>query len=430
MSAILAAGCRLAEWNGGSLPAASQDDPCGSGARTGAGHEAIHRLPYLQNAEPTAVTVAWAGLPDAAPRVAIARKEDPSRAVLATFAGEHPGPASVAGAQRTRLYDELYEDYDAEDAADDHDDEVDEGIEDLDAEDFYGLAARVGGLDAGRRYCYRLENDRGPLTEWASLMTAPPLDPARVDRFIVLGDSGSGQPAQIALARRISRLPIDAILFLGDIAYRSGTPEQLQERFFAVYADIFQRVPSYVAIGNHDNRTDQARPLEEALWLPGNERWYSFDLGDVHFIVLDTTRIGRAQATWLDRELARDKRRYTIVLAHHPPYTSGSRGGSAGFRTWFVPVLERHRVDLVLVAHDHHYERLKPIGGIVYIISGGGGGRLTYTTRSSLTARLVIAHHFLVLEAHADRLLVRAIDIHGNVIDELAIEPRHTAGGS
>jgi len=403
---VAVAGCRAPPWNGAMPPVAPRQDPCGSGALTGAGATAIHRRPYLQSPRPRGVVVAWAGFPEHAPRVVVAAADDPARAPIARADGRFPGPSDDERARRRELHEEV----------------GDPG--DFDAEDFYRLAARIDGLEPGGRYCYRLEDDRGPLTDWATLTLAPPPDPARVDRFVVLGDSGTGAPAQLAIARRVASQPMDAILFLGDIAYRSATHERLQERFFDVYGELFQRVPVYSAIGNHERRNAQGRPFAEAFVLPGNERWYSFELGDVHFVVLDTNQIGRVQAAWLDADLATAARRFTVVLAHHPPFTAARRGPSRAFRRWFVPVLERHRVDLVFSGHEHHYERSRPIGGIVYVVSGGAGGGLTQVGESAHTQVALAVHHFVTLEVHRDRLVVRAIDIDGKTVDQFTVRPR------
>ena len=47
--------------------------------------------------------------------------------------------------------------------------------------------------------------------------------------------------------------------------------------------------------GNHEYETEDAAPYLESFVLPENgdrERYYSFDWGDVHFVGLDTERIG------------------------------------------------------------------------------------------------------------------------------------------
>lgn len=375
-AAILGA-CNLPAWSGTMPPVVPRADACGSGALTATGR-ALARRPYLQQATERGVTVAWAGAPA---RVVVALRDDATRTPIAEVAGRPAGTAAT-------------------------------------------LAARVGDLDPRTSYCYRLDDDRGPLTAWATLTLAPPADPERVDRFVVVGDSGVGSAAQHALARRLATVPADAILFLGDIAYGSGTRTQLQTRFFDVYAELFQRLPVYAAIGNHDNATQRGRPYEEMLVLPGNERWYSVDLGDVHFVVLDTTQIGAAQAAWLEADLAAAQRRFTVVLAHHPPYTAAWRGPNRKFRRTFVPILQRHGVDLVLSGHEHHYERSHVVAGIVYIVSGGGGAPLTRVGKGGHTRVARAVHHYLALEVRSDQLVVRAVDIDGKTFDEVILPDR------
>jgi len=390
LAVVTGVGCHLPAWSGTMPPVVPRADACGSGALTAEGASTIQRRPYLQRAEARGVIVAWAG-PQAPPaHVAIATVDDPDRTPSAQVAGR---PASAASPERAAT-----------------------------------LAARIEGLEPDVTYCYRLEGHRGPLTDWATLTLAPPPDPARVDRFVVVGDSGDGGAAQQALARRMASVPMDAILFLGDIAYGSGTRAQLQTRFFDVYHGLFQRVPVYSAIGNHDDASAHGQAFHDAFVLPGNERWYAFDLGDVHFVVLDTTQIGAAQAAWLEADLATASRRFTIVLAHHPPYTAARRGPSRSFQRTFVPILARHGVDLVLSGHEHHYERSQPLDGVVYVVSGGGGARLTPVGRAGHTRVARAVHHYLALEVRADALVLRAIDIDGNTFDELVLRERPGRG--
>jgi predicted phosphodiesterase len=418
---LLVTGCGLPPWEGAVPPVVPREDPCGSGALTQAGGRTLHRVPFLQNAHTHGVTVAWAGTPRQQTNVEVARGDDATRAVVARVAGTYVG-RDPHGA-----FAQWSESYDDSDPGGDADEDVDEGTaaHAVDAKDFYVEAARITELpyEAGG-YCYRLTSNGDPLTDWASLTLAQPADADRIDRFVILGDSGNGRAAQRAIAARIANAPMDAILFLGDIAYNSGTYDELQTRFFDIYANLFQRVPVYAAIGNHDNRTQNGKPFEDAFLFPGNGRWYSFDLGDVHFVTLDTTRIGREQARWLDADLARTDRKFTVVIGHHPPYSAARRGPNRGFRRWFVPVLNRHKVELVLTGHEHHYERTKPIEGIVYIVSGGGGARLTRTGWNKHTAVAAPKHHYLVLEAHEDALVVRAIDIDGRVLDTVTVPDR------
>lgn len=424
VATLLVTGCGLPYWDGAVPSVVPRADPCGTGALTQAGARSLHRVPYLQSAYTDGVTVAWAGMPQPQTVVEVARGDGDARQVVTRVPGAYVGPDPNGAAAQ---FYEAYDDSDRGGEEPDEDEDVDETTDErsLDPEDFYVLAAHITRLPHDENgYCYRLVSNGEPLTEWSSLTLAQPADNERIDRFVILGDSGNGQPAQRAIAARISNVPMDAILFLGDIAYKSGTYAELQTRFFEIYANLFQRVPVYAAIGNHDNRTLHGKPFEEAFIFPNNERWYSFDLGDVHFVALDTTRIGREQAAWLDADLGRTDRKFTVVIGHHPPYTAARRGSNRGFRRWFVPVLNRHRVELVLTGHEHQYERTKPIKDIVYIVSGGGGAHLTRTGRNQRTAVAYAKHHFLTLEARNDALVVRAIDIDGRLLDTVVVPDR------
>jgi 3',5'-cyclic AMP phosphodiesterase CpdA len=63
------------------------------------------------------------------------------------------------------------------------------------------------------------------------------------------------------------------------------------------------------------------------------------------------------QAAWLDAQLAASDARWRIVTMHHPVFSSGRDRDSPDRRTALLPVLLKHRVDLVLQGHDHTYAR-------------------------------------------------------------------------
>src|SRR3546814_4966804 len=116
-------------------------------------------------------------------------------------------------------------------------------------------------------------------------------------------------------------------------------------------------------------RTDTLFPyttLFRSFALPGNgapgaERTsYWFDAQDARVVVLDGTsaldlRTARAQARWLDDVLADSRRAWSIVAIHQPMFSPRQDRDNALLREHLLPVLERHRVDLVLQGHDHVY---------------------------------------------------------------------------
>jgi hypothetical protein len=120
----------------------------------------------------------------------------------------------------------------------------------------------------------------------------------------------------------------------------------------------------------------------EAGGVPsGSQAFYSFDIGNVHFLSLDSygkednvTRMSDtlgAQVQWIKKDLdafKNKKRGWVIAYWHHPPYTMGSHnsdkeGELVKIRENFIQVLERYGVDLILCGHSHVYERSKLMKG-------------------------------------------------------------------
>ena len=365
---------------------------CGTGALTARGATYISRQPYLQSTTTTSTIVVWGSTEDKGQVVL----REPGGDVVATAAAEYAGDADRRSARRRAQHREGKE---------------------IDADDIYLVAARFDQLEPGHLYCYQLFAGDVPLTEPAPLTTAAPRGKDSL-RFVALGDSGTGGAAQLAIARRISAVTFELMLFLGDIAYDEGSPRQLQSKFFTVYRDFLRYAPAYPTIGNHERRARLGRPYFEAFVLPEPERYYSFDWGDVHFVAIDTTQRDARQLDWLEADLTKNQLPWVIVFGHHPMYTNSLRGAQQWVREAFANIITRHKVDIVLAGHEHQYERFR-IAGVNYIVSGGGGGQLTRFFGRSQALKQATVHHFLSFEVTARKLDMKAIDISGNEIETL-----------
>lgn len=356
---------------------------CGDGRPIDGAALAPARLPYLQQLSAAGTHVLWTGDPAGAPELraaAAGTAELSSAGVLPT--AEVDG-AVLAGGLRE------YE-------------------------------AAMSGLGPDAIYCYSLYSGEQPLLDRAGFRTAPlPGAGARVT-FAAFGDSGYRGADQTAILEQLGTVPFRLMLHTGDIAYESGTMAEFEDTFFSVYAPLLQSFAMFPARGNHDD----LGVFQQVFSLPGGSgrTWYSFDHGDVHFVALDTNDIGPAQAAWLDADLAATEREWIVVYGHHPPYSSGEHGSSTAFRTTFGPILEKHRVDLVLSGHDHDYERIAPQNGVHYLVTGGGGRGTRPVGSSEFTAFAEQVLHFVYVEVEGDRLLLHAIDGEGSEFDQLLIQ--------
>jgi 3',5'-cyclic AMP phosphodiesterase CpdA len=280
--------------------------------------------------------------------------------------------------------------------------------------------AEAEGLRPGAAYCYQLVDREQRVFGPVGFRTAP-AQPTQI-RALVFGDMGYRTIDQRAVYDQLLRAPVELALLTGDVAYDSGTPAEIEQNLFAVYAPILARVPAFIAAGNHDYRTEGGAPMRAAFALPenggevGRERWYWFDWGPLHIVVIDTQYLVPAQLSWLETALP-SQRPWTIAVFHRPPFSAGDHGDAADVKRAIHPILARHRVPLAFAGHDHSYERTVPIDGVTYVVTGGGGRGTKKVGKTERTAFSTRVSHHVLLEADASELRLWAVDASGNTFD-------------
>ena len=257
--------------------------------------------------------------------------------------------------------------------------------------------------------------------------------------FAAVGDNGSGGRQAMAVAAEMARtyqeVPFGLVALLGDICYYGNFADRFDDVFARPMRPLLDAGVGFeLAIGNHDadlRHSDEGlAEIEAELRLLGTPaRYYTTTHGPADFFYLDSSVPGvfgpdaSAQWEWLDDTLAASGNQWKIVLLHHPPYSSGRHGSTPGARAVLEPILGRHRVDLVLAGHDHHYERTHPIDGTTYVVSGGGC-KTTAVGRNDFTAVAESTLEFLHIDIHGDRLVARAIRPDGSVADRFELRAR------
>lgn len=311
----------------------------------GTGPAVVTRGPYLQVATPTSIRVRW--------RTSVATD---SRVTFGPSPASLVGVADVAGLRT------------------DHDVLV-SGLA-PESEVFYSVGTSSGALAGGdTNHHFR---------------TPPLAGTDRPFRFWILGDAGTANPDQArvrdAFAGWNGGRRLDGLLLLGDNAYNEGTDPQYQAALFDMYPATLRTTPTWSTLGNHDgisaDSATQSGPYYDLFTLPaaaeagglasGTEAWYSFDVGNVHFVCLESHETDRSGSgtmlTWLAADLAATTRDWIVAFWHHPPYTKGSHDSDVEaqlieMRQNALPILEAAGVDLVLTGHSHSYERSWLIDG-------------------------------------------------------------------
>ena len=257
----------------------------------------------------------------------------------------------------------------------------------------------------------------------AAVPTAQAVD--HTVRFAVMGDTGTGDPAQYEVGRQMAssrmQFPFDLVLMLGDNLYRRASPQVYASAFERPYAALLADNVKFVAVlGNHDSPESVSYPK----WNMNGERYFSFVRDHVRFFALDTNLLDARQLEWLERTLSASHEPWKIAYFHHPIYSNGKRHGSnVELRVRLEPLFLRHGVQVVFAGHDHMYERLKPQKGITYFVAGAGGQLREGGVRQSDTTAVAYDQDrtFLLVEVERNSLQFRAISRNGTVIDSGAI---------
>ena len=247
-------------------------------------------------------------------------------------------------------------------------------------------------------------------------------------RFAVFGDSGSGTAEQYQLARLVGQQQVDMIVHTGDVVYPSGEDEYYRAKFYLPYQSLLEQIPIFPAMGNHDYETHSGQPWVDNFFLPGAERFYSFDYSNAHFTALDSNRIDAASAHWLEQDLATTRKTWKFVFFHEPAFSNkDGRTGNAGARNLWLPVLAEHKVDLVFSGHDHLYTRFKTREGVTYIVEGLGGHSRYKINKHARNVEQTDnrEYGFGLVDVVGDKLIFRHITASGKVLDTFTL-PKQT----
>ena len=238
---------------------------------------------------------------------------------------------------------------------------------------------------------------------------------------------------------------IEFILLAGDLVDR-GNERTNWDHFFLRSEEIFERIPVMPCVGNHEYLDQGPRLYRSFFALPRNGPAsvdtglvYHFETGNAFFAVLDSTlavsdpEAARRQAEWLDAVLTQSRAAWKFVMFHHPVYPSHPCRDNPELRRAWVPIFDKHHVDLVLQGHDHAYLRTYPMRGdipqatagegTVYLVSVAGDKFYDQVPREYIEVGLTGTPTYQTIEIDdvENRLTYRAWTDSGEIVDRLVI---------
>ena len=194
------------------------------------------------------------------------------------------------------------------------------------------------------------------------LQTTPVATAPMVAAGDIAGCDTTGDEATAAL---VDTMP-GTVAALGDLVYEDATASDFATCYAPSWGHFKARTRP--AAGNHEYNSPGAAPYYAYFGAAAGDPakgYYSYDAGSWHVVVLNSNcGVGGCddnspQVSWLRADLAAHPRFCTLAYWHHPRFSSGQIGSDA-MTDGFWDALYAARADLVVVAHDHDYERFAP----------------------------------------------------------------------
>ncbi len=194
-------------------------------------------------------------------------------------------------------------------------------------------------------------------------------------------------------------------------------------QFFTQGGKVLKKIPFRPAVGSLDR--SKRETYSKFFLKKGEKTYFSLHLGPVNIIALDTTRNfapDSPQYRFLASTLQGLPASSPIVVYfNHPPFSGSRLGGDEKVVEYLVPLFEQYGVDLVLAGQDRAYQRIGPVNGVLYIVTGGGGAPLFPVEPDPIIASYKTLYHYLVFNVEGGKILGSMKDVRGVTEDSFEI---------
>jgi len=237
-------------------------------------------------------------------------------------------------------------------------------------------------------------------------------------QIVIYGDTRTHPDTHQKIVAEIVKHHPSIVSHTGDLNSR-GLLQSEYDTFKEIISPLTQTAAFYPARGNHEKNLKVF--LHNFPQLQGSS-YYTVDYDGIRFIVLDSVQDLKpesAQYKWLAGLL--DKRVPSILILHHPIFSSGEHGDKLGLQLYLPRLLDRKEVLAVFSGHDHDYER-SIYKGVNYVVTGGGGAPLRNAKSHNIfSVKFVETNHFIYAQRAGQVLKFTVYDLQGEILDSFEV---------
>lgn len=274
--------------------------------------------------------------------------------------------------------------------------------------------------------------------------------------FAILGDTQNFELPDssggfVKAVEQIKKIKPNLVMTVGDLVASCSSPADCAN--YKAWKNIAKSIlpMTYEIVGNHDrivgNKAETKKKSADKEWqnyfnLPTNgptdfeEFTYSFDVGDSHFVVLDSEKpkeheINQDQLSWLEKDLAANTKDNTFVFYHEPAFPMSYKVGQSldvhkKERDALWSLLDKYNITAVFNGHEHIYSRQQidqdefpaEKNGIYQFIIGNtdayGKENVAISDKVDYYHK---GHDFCVVEVNGKQITVKLFSVDGNLVD-------------
>jgi len=276
--------------------------------------------------------------------------------------------------------------------------------------------------------------------------------------FAVLGDTQdfelpSASGGFVKAVAQIEKMKPDLVMTVGDLVASCSSPADCGN--YKAWKNIAKPILpiTYEVVGNHDrivgNNDVAGKESADQAWqsyfdLPTNgppgfeEFTYSFDIGNSHFVVLDSEKpkeheIGQEQLDWLEKDLSANTKENTFVFYHEPAFPMSYKIGQSldyhsDERNSLWTILDKYNVTAVFNGHEHIYSRqqidqdefpAQQNGIYQFIIGNTDASEKENVAISDKVDYYHKGHDYCLVDVNGKEITVKLFTADGQMVDSL-----------
>lgn len=283
-----------------------------------------------------------------------------------------------------------------------------------------------------------------PITYTNKVLEANDSNEPKKFSFAVIGDTqgfsaSSSSDSFRSAVKNIVNQNVTVVISVGDLVSSCDGDSKCTKKYDdwkSVAQPILNK--TFEVQGNHDRtgRDKADKAWQDEFDLPKNgpdgysELTYSFNIGNSHFVVLDSEKpqehvVGQDQRDWLDNDLANNKKPNIFVFYHEPAYPVSSKIGSSldaksPDRDALWTIFKKYKVTAIFSGHEHINSR-KIIDGVLQFVIGNTNAFDHDLPKPGMADYSYQGHHYAIVSVDNQNVTVNIYKTDGTLLNSFAI---------